>query len=282
MDFGKKYGYTFEHEATYDRMCLVNNAVYIAKYKDPEGCEALYGYAPGDNKKHKNDPWTATGKQFAVPYVFKTCFSKEPVGINDMREVFSVKSALYLDMNEKLPDVSEYEKKLEKLESDYKKGKISDTAFEPEAKVLQEQIAQGHDYKFVGKVGEFCPIKPGKGGGILVREQKGKFYAVTGTTGYRWLESEQFLKKSENDVEIIDPETGEKKSVAGAELINGNEDIIDRSYYDNLVNNAIDAISKYGDYEWFISDDPYIPKEKPLPDFMNIPDDVDEEELPFA
>ena len=95
MDFGKKYGYTFEHEATYDRMCLVNNAVYIAKYKAPEGCEALYGYAPGDNKKHKNDPWTATGKQFAVPYVFKTCFSKEPTTINDMRETFSVKSALY-------------------------------------------------------------------------------------------------------------------------------------------------------------------------------------------
>lgn len=110
MDFGKRYGYTFEHEATYDRMCLVNNAVYIAKYKDPDECVSMYGYAPGDNKKHKNNPWTATGKQFAVPYVFKTCFSREPVTINDMRETFSVKSALYLDMNEKLPDVSEYEK----------------------------------------------------------------------------------------------------------------------------------------------------------------------------
>ena len=30
MDYGKQYGYTFEHEATYDRMCLVNDAVYIA------------------------------------------------------------------------------------------------------------------------------------------------------------------------------------------------------------------------------------------------------------
>ena len=78
-----------------------------------------------------------------------------------MRETFSVKSALYLDMNEKLPDVSEYEKKLEKLESDYKKGKISDTTFEPEAAVLQEQINDGHNRQFVGKVGEFCPIKPG-------------------------------------------------------------------------------------------------------------------------
>lgn len=282
MDFGKKYGYTFEHEATYDRMCLVNNAVYIAKYKDPEGYEALYGYAPGDNRKHKNDPWTATGKQFAVPYVFKTCFSKEPTTINDMRETFSVKSALYLDMNEKLPDVSEYEKRLEKLESDYKKGKISDTTFEPEAAVLQEQINDGHNRQFVGKVGEFCPIKPGCGGGLLVREQNGKFYAATGTTGYRWLESEQFLKKADEDVEVIDPETGEKKKIAGAEIINGNnDDIIDRSYYDNLVNDAIEAISKYGDYEWFVSDDPYIAKEKPLPDFMNIPDGY-EEEIPFA
>lgn len=38
MEFGKKYGYTFEHEATYDRMCLVNDAVYIAKYKDGKTC----------------------------------------------------------------------------------------------------------------------------------------------------------------------------------------------------------------------------------------------------
>ena len=281
MDFGKKYGYTFEHEATYDRMCLVNNAVYIAKYKDPEGCEALYGYAPGDNRKHKNDPWTATGKQFAVPYVFKTCYSKEPTTINDMRETFSVKSALYLDMNEKLPDVSEYEKKLEKLESDYKKGKISDTFFEPEAAVLQEQINDGHNRQFVGKVGEFCPVKPGCGGGLLVREQNGKFYAATGTTGYRWLESERFLKKSKDDVEVIDPETGKKKQIAGAEVINGNnDDIVDRSYYDSLVNDAIEVISKYGDYEWFISEDPYIPKPR-LNDFMNIPDGYDEE-IPFA
>lgn len=282
MDFGKRYGYTFEHEATYDRMCLVNNAVYIAKYKDPDECVTMYGYAPGDNKKHKNNPWTATGKQFAVPYVFKTCFSREPVTINDMRETFSVKSALYLDMNEKLPDVSEYEKKLEKLESDYKKGKISDTTFEPEAGVLQELINDGHDRKFVGKVGEFCPVKPGKGGGILVREQNGKFYAATGTTGFRWLEAEMLLKKSAEMVTIIDPDTGKEKEISGAELISGNDGIVDRSYYDKLVNDAIESISKYGDYEWFISEDPYIPKEKPLPDFMNIPEGVDEEvELPW-
>lgn len=253
MEFGQRYGYTFEHEATYDRMCLVNNAVYIAKYKDPEECKALYGYAPGDNKKHAKDPWTATGKQFAVPYVFKTLFSREPIEIGDMCETFEVKSALYLDMNEKLPDVGGYEKQLDKLESDYKKGKISDTTFEPEAARLREYISDGHEYKFIGKVGEFCPVKPGKGGGILVRNQNGKYYAATGTTGFRWLESEIMATP-------------------------GNEDLIDRSYYDKLVNDAVEVMSKYGDTEWFMSDDPYIPK--PRPDFMNIPE-CEDEPLPF-
>ena len=53
------YGYNFEHEATYERMCLVNDAVYIARYLNKDG-------TPGK--------WTATGTQFAVPYVFKTLF----------------------------------------------------------------------------------------------------------------------------------------------------------------------------------------------------------------
>ncbi len=43
MDYGKEYGYTFEHEATYDRMCLVNDAVYICKYAALERCYELYG-----------------------------------------------------------------------------------------------------------------------------------------------------------------------------------------------------------------------------------------------
>lgn len=255
MNFGKKYGYTFEHEATYDRMCLVNNAVYIAKYKKPEECEQLYGYIPGDNADHIKDPWTATGKQFAVPYVFKTLFSKEPVNIRDMCETFSVKSALYLDMNEKLPDVSGYEKRLEKIENDYKKGKLSDTLFEPEATELAEKIAEGHDYHFVGKVGEFCPVKTGKGGGVLVREQEGKYYAATGTTGYRWLESDVMFN-------------------------GGNDEFIDRSFYDKLVDDAVESISKYGDFEWFVSDDPYASPPR-LEDFMNIPEDAPEE-IPFA
>lgn len=253
MDFGERYGYSFEHEATYDRICLVNDAVYIAKYKDAEECQKMYGYVPKKNVK-KGGQWDATGKQFQVPYVFKTLFSKEPIEFDDMCETFSVKSALYLDMNEKLLDVSMLEKKLDKLETDYKKGKISDTLFEPEAKELIEGIAEGHDYHFVGKVGQFCPILPGKGGGLLRREQNGNYYAATGTTGYRWLESESI------------------RGLADA------ESYIDKSYYNKLVDDAVDAISKYCDFEWFVSDDPYVPV--PKDDFMNVPSDSPEE-LPW-
>ena len=282
MKFGKKYGYTFEHEATYDRMCLVNNAVYIAKYKDADVCEEMYGYIPDKNKKAKKKGkyWTATGKQFAVPYVFKTLFSGEEVSPNDMREVFSVKSSLYLDMNEHLPDVSEEEKDLAKLESKYKKGEISDTTFEPESLRLAEAIAKGHDYHFIGKVGEFCPVK--RGGGILCREQMGKYYAATGTTGYRWLESETIMKMTDDKTIIIDPDTGEEKEVAGAEISAGFENIIDKTYYDKLAQDAIDAISKYGDFNWFVSDEPYIPKKDNVY-FMYMPkEQYDCEELPFV
>lgn len=232
MDFGERYGYTFEHEATYDRMCLVNDAVYIAKYKNPEDCEAMYGYIPGDNKK-KGGKWTATGTQFQIPYVFKKLFSREEIVFEDMCEVKSVSSSLYLDMNEGLKDVSQYEKEFSKYESDYKKGLLSDMSFETLCQELNPLIAEGHNYRFIGKVGQFCPIKPGFGGGLLMREKDGKYYAATGSKGYRWLESEMVKEL-------------------------GKETDIDRSYYDKLVDDAVETVSKYGDFEWFVSDDPYI------------------------
>lgn len=79
VDFGKMYGYDFEHEATYSKMCLVNKAVYIAKYESP----------------HKGE-WTATGKQFQEPYVFKKLFTKEPIEFEDYVQTKQVKTAMYL------------------------------------------------------------------------------------------------------------------------------------------------------------------------------------------
>lgn len=251
MDFGMKYGYTFEHEATYDRMCLVNDAVYIAKYKTADECEAMYGYAPGDNADHGGQ-WTATGKQFAVPYLFKTLFSHEEITFIDMCETFSVsKGNLYLDMNENLPDVSQYEKELSKLEDNYKKGKLSDTTFEPKSIELVEKIKEGHSLHFVGRVGQFCPVKPGCNGGVLYRVNDGKNYAASGSTGYRWLESEMVY--SLNKIEDID-----------------------HSFYHKLIDDAVEVISKYGDFEWFVSDDPYISKREAW-----LYPDTEEDELPF-
>ena len=231
MDYGKAYGYNFEHEATYDRMCLVNDAVYIAKYKDG---------------KHAGE-WTATGTQFQVPYVFKTLFSKEDIAFEDMCETKSVSSSLYLDMNENLPDVSEQEKGLEKFIKRCKDAGIipdlSGNSGDGELDGLIAQIAKGHNYIFIGKVGSFCPIKEGCGGGLLMREKDGKYYAATGSKGYRWLESEMVKELSK-------------------------EADINRSYYDNMVSDAVDTISQYGDFEWFVSDDPYIEKTKDVPPWM--------------
>lgn len=234
MKFGKQYGYTFEHEATYDRMCLVNDAVYIAKYKGSAECEKMYGYIPGDNYDHGGQ-WTATGTQFKIPYVFKALFSHEDIKFDDMCETKQVKDVMYLDMNEKLPDVSEEEKHLAKMESKYKKGELSDTMFEQETKGLVDKIAEGHCYRFIGRVGLFCPMKSGVGAGLLVCKRDDKYSAVTGTKGYRWMETEM--------VENL-----------------GLQNEIDESYYRKLVDDAVDTISQYGDFEWFVSEDPYYPE----------------------
>ena len=179
VEFGKKYGYDFEHEATYDKMCLVNKSTYIAKY------------ATG---KHAGE-WTATGAQFQQPYVFKTLFSHEPLIFDDMCETKNTKTAFYLDMNEGMPDGE-------------------------------------HNYKFVGRAGQFTPVKAGVGGGRLVREQSGKYYSATDADGFRWLESET--------VRTL-----------------GLEDCVDTAYYRRKVDEAVADISSYGDFEWFIGDEPY-------------------------
>jgi len=223
-EYGRLYGYNFEHEATYEKMCLVNNAVYIARYSTAEFCEKLYGYSPKDNHKHGGG-WSATGTQFQVPYVFKTLFSHELIEFKDKCETKSVtSSALYLDMNEGMPDVSAAEKALEKyIKSCRERREVPD----PERLAdFDRQIAKGHNYIFVGRVGSFCPIKQGKGGGVLYREKDGKYYAVSGSKDYRWLESET--------VKVL-----------------GKEDDIDESYYISLVNGAVDTIAKYGDAEAF-------------------------------
>lgn len=181
--YGAEFGYTFEQEALFDRFCLVNDAVYVAKIAHSDG----------------TSEWTATGTQFQVPYVFKTLFTHEPIAFEDLCETKAVTTALYL-------------------------GGEND---EDESEV-----------RFIGKVGLFCPMIPGSGGRKLLRKSESKngevkFSSVVGTKGYYWMESE--LVKNL-----------------------GIEDKIDRSYYDRLVTEAIETINKFGDYEAFVSEEPYV------------------------
>jgi len=169
--FGYKYGYQFEFETKYKKICLVNDAVYIAKKED--------------------GLWVAVGAEFSHPYVFKTLFSREPIQFSDMCEMKSVTTSLYLDMNENLG-------------------------------------SEEHNYIFVGKTGLFCPVKDGYGGGLLVREKNGKYYAVSGTKGYRWLESETIKEL-------------------------GMEEAINIEYYRELVDKSVEHISQYVDFNEFIS-----------------------------
>ena len=259
--FGEAYGYSFETENEFDRMCLVNNAVYIARREKgtfKEGHE-----------------WEATGTQFQIPYVFKTLFTKEPIEFDDLGVTQSVtKGSLYLDMNEGLIDVSAEEKKLEDLiklmnTTDPEKQlraysrfikkydeTIRNTSSDMEylKETLENYISKGHNYVFVGRVGRFCPVKDGCGGGILYRYDKGKYNAATGSSGYKWMEAELVASL-------------------------GKEDCVDIRYFDNLVKDAKAAINERGSYDWFVSDKEDEPK-APVYDFINIPEGVDME-VPF-
>lgn len=268
LAYGKEWGYTFEVEDIYEKICLVNDAVYIAlrDKKDPgwlDECDKA-------KKDGKGIPtrWTATGAQFQHPYVFKKLFSHEPIEFRDLCETKTVTSALYLDLNENLSDVSAEEKEFDKLKSRVKKllnelgylgsysewldevenGKIhgyttekifSATEVEQienelidlnkDLNVLSEMIDKGHNYIFIGKAGSFCPVKAGMGGGALCREKDGKFYSATGAKGFRWREGETLL---------------------GADRM----EMIDMKYFDDLADIAVKAIEEYGPFEEFASE----------------------------
>ena len=249
--FGKKYGYTFEIEHKFEKICLVNDAVYICKYTND----------PANGKQAGQ--WDGTGDQFNVkssPFVFKTLFSKEPIDFYDTTETQTVKVGLglYLDMDEDLPDPTMLEKEEAKLLTKWKKvgyelngqndsnlasgfapnlTDISDRRSEQYAKEVyhadylrlcevQEDIRKCHDYHFIGKAGLFCPMKPGAGGGRLVRENNGRFAYAAGSKGYRWLEAETVKKYHL-------------------------EDQIDISYFESQNKDAIEAINKFGDFNTF-------------------------------
>jgi len=168
---GKKYGYDFEHEITYDKLCLVNDAVYIAR---------------------KDGSWTAVGSQFQHPYIFKTLFSGEPITFEDLCESKNVmQGTMYSD---------------------------------PKEWVKGEEVSH-RNMRHLGRSGRFVPVQ--EGGGTLYRVKEDKYYAVSGTKGYRWIEAE---------IAVTIPDLK-----------------VDMSYFEALRDEAVKTIEAFGSFEVFIS-----------------------------
>ena len=137
----------------------------------------------------------------------------------------SVTTALYLDLNEKLPQLTNEESKtLEKLNKAIKNGTEIDEKLYSE---LAEKEEKSHCYHFVGKVGQFTPVIDGAGGGALLREKDGKYSFATGAKGYKWMESSMVKELSK-------------------------EDYICKDYYRRLVDEAVASINEFGDFGSFV------------------------------
>lgn len=86
VEFGKKYGYHFGVEAVFDRVVLINDSV-------------LVGHIPGV------DQWHAVGARFAVPYVYKSLFTKEKIEFEDLTESRTVKKGtMYIENDDESMD----------------------------------------------------------------------------------------------------------------------------------------------------------------------------------
>ena len=143
-----------------------------------------------DDDEDSPGEWETTGAQFQIPYVRKTLFTHEPIDFYDMAETKTVQNAMYLD--------------------------ISKNPEKPE-------------YRFIGRVGLFCPMQEGYGYTLLSKNNKDKLVSVTGTKGYLWEEA---------------------SIVKGLHL----EEKIDKSYYTKLVDEAVATIGQYGDFNSFAAD----------------------------
>ena len=208
-EFGEKYGYIFEVEEKFEKIALLNRAVYVAKEFDDS---PAYLDRKEDNPNASR--WTATGGTAKEqPYVFKKLFSGEEWDVSDLPQRKKVqKGALYLDYNEEFPDITAELKELTKLKKKPEEN-------EERIKVLESYISKQHDYRFIGRVGQFVPIKPGCGGAELLCNRDGKYVAVSGTTGYRFKEYAYVVA-------------------------NHLEDEIDMSYYDKMCEELKNEISE--------------------------------------
>lgn len=153
--------------------------------------------------QHPDGTWEAKGDEFLQKYTYKTLFTKEKVEFEDLCVVKEVKKgAIYIDFG----------------------------------------TEENKDLKFVGRVGEFMPVKDV--GGKLTCINGDRVSAVSGTKGYLWLESE-YVKG-----------LGDDKW----------KDMVDISFFNEMADATKEKLCVYGDFEWFVSGSPYVP-----PEYTEIP-----------
>jgi hypothetical protein len=190
--FGKKYGYTFEYkpdEDQYSKIALLNDAVYVAK---KDNCVS--------------NCWTATGTQFLPqtnPYVFKKLFGHDDdIHFLDLCETKHVQQgAIYMDFgahDNGMDDGSYIETAvvLQKHAEKMKKALDKEDSVVNRHHYEQSSLNATNAYDealaklvHIGKTGRFTPVKPGYGGGYLYRIKDGKHYAIAGTKGHLWVDS---------------------------------------------------------------------------------------------
>lgn len=82
--------------------------------------------------------------------------------------------------------------------------------------------------RFVGRAGAFVPVLDG-GGSLLRKSKEDVFHSASGAKGHLWAEAE-----------------------VEREMSNGRLDNIDMSYFEGLVDKAVENISQFGDVSWLL------------------------------
>jgi phage/plasmid-associated DNA primase len=228
QEFGAKYGYTFEHEATYKKMCLVNDAVLIAYV--------------GWHAKGKPEHWKAVGKEFQHPVVFKGLFTDEPITFKDLCETKQVKKgAMYLKYDGVQKEIGE--------PKEAALGVDIDIESLPDSAAVDEENGDAH----IGRSGLFVAINPDQdifqGGELVCRRDDldNKDYAVPGTKGYLWAEAEMVRALQDGAIDRMIFERIED-AVEGTGSI---ADVIDMRYYYGLMEDAAQSIEAFGNFEEF-------------------------------
>jgi len=194
VEFGKKYGYNMDHEATYERMALVNKAVYIAEYEDE------------DTGKLK---WEPTGTQFREPIVLKTLFTREPIVESDYFTTKTATAPIYLGET-----------------FIGKSAQVYASLSGQEMFRVSENPNAGKPITKMYTKGERMQVPTGE------VEPDSKQAYITGTKGHLWKLASEYIDKDDLDMSYYDNLV--KKAITAIESVGNAQDIVDPYMFKGL------------------------------------------------